>query len=1104
MIPLRVKLAGFLSYRDEAVLDFDGATLWMLRGPNGAGKSSVFDAISYALYGSHRGGVQGAESLIHHASPKLLVEFDFALGEDTFRVQRTLSRGSSGQRARPSFQVWHLSGPDAPRPGQPSPQAVPETSSAEGLKKWVRAAIGLSRETFCASVLLQQNRSDALLEADPAQRHEMLSQIVDLSAYRKVGDKADVLARESKALADSLTRRLSDIEPIDQAEIERLALAEASASTREDEAEARGRRFVALRVHSERWNALVVEQERVESFLQAAHVLLARRESIERDARRFDELKLGLPLVEDVLREARRAQELREDEARERRSSQVLGREAEELKRALEEAQAQADDLRARHKDASERLDAASEWLLSHSSALRDLQALSEAREAVQVLDAALAAYPDGLDAQAQDAQRLAESLASLKAALPHIEDWAAARSSFHTAREATGATEDTLQEIASQLDAARQRCKSAAHSVEGRAQSTSRAAQSVARAEMTLQAVDESIARFEDVEAQPSCRYCGQVLTVEHRQSEAARLQQEKLAAQDALDAVGRERDEAEQVLASARVEHKAADEELEALQERRRQHEQSARDASRDESDALARAARAWTHLDAAHRSRLLGEEAGGEFAPAMLNSLHPSAAQVLAWRDEAVGEAQARSQSKALLMRVAARERDMARREPIASRLASLEAAYPPAQEQALRLEETRATQERLEAARERSGLAEPLAQAQARCSDAQAARQNAEAALALAESRAANAAAQSNEASRTLERLLSTLPPQWRQAVAPQTEAPDEDESATLPTRCQERLARWQEEACSLQEAPTHLEELSEALRQIEKGQERLAGVKRGIEEAPPEARRALADLDAECASIEGQRREAARERDEAGDKKRRLQERSDERSRLEEQERVAGHKSRLGRHLADLLGRDGLQRSLLQEAEASIVEGANHVLDRLSGGHLRLELRALAGEDTDEAIAAEEGDSAPPRKDARTDSPLPKTKAEAKALDLVACNVEVAGQDESVAMLPVAFLSGSQKFRVSVALALGIGQFASAGSRRIESVIVDEGFGSLDKAGTREMIDELHALGNTLARVIVVSHQDDFANAFSNRYSIELHDGTSRASLQGQE
>ena len=90
---------------------------------------------------------------------------------------------------------------------------------------------------------------------------------------------------------------------------------------------------------------------------------------------------------------------------------------------------------------------------------------------------------------------------------------------------------------------------------------------------------------------------------------------------------------------------------------------------------------------------------------------------------------------------------------------------------------------------------------------------------------------------------------------------------------------------------------------------------------------------------------------------------------------------------------------------------------------------------------------------------------------------------------------MAFLSGSQKFRVAVSLALGIGQYASRQHRPIESVIIDEGFGCLDSQGRQVMIQELQNLRGHMRCILLVSHQEEFAEAFANGYKFELNNGT---------
>jgi DNA repair protein SbcC/Rad50 len=100
-----------------------------------------------------------------------------------------------------------------------------------------------------------------------------------------------------------------------------------------------------------------------------------------------------------------------------------------------------------------------------------------------------------------------------------------------------------------------------------------------------------------------------------------------------------------------------------------------------------------------------------------------------------------------------------------------------------------------------------------------------------------------------------------------------------------------------------------------------------------------------------------------------------------------------------------------------------------------------------------------------------------TARKAEALDMVAYNTAIsAGQTQ-----PIRLLSGSQQFRVSLSLALGIGKYAGNENHRVESVIIDEGFGSLDENGRREMIQTIKALGDggVLKCIIVVSHQREF-------------------------
>ena len=156
----------------------------------------------------------------------------------------------------------------------------------------------------------------------------------------------------------------------------------------------------------------------------------------------------------------------------------------------------------------------------------------------------------------------------------------------------------------------------------------------------------------------------------------------------------------------------------------------------------------------------------------------------------------------------------------------------------------------------------------------------------------------------------------------------------------------------------------------------------------------------------------------------------------------------------------LVVRDGVEEVLQLTAEREIVRHANETAQNLSGGDLAVE---LAPHDPDDGRE--------------------------EAFDLV---VRRAGQPGTT---PVTYLSGSERFRVAVAVAVAIGRFASGRARPLRSVIIDEGFGCLDRHGRQVMIQELQNLRGHLRCILLVSHQEEFAEAFPDGYRFELTNGT---------
>jgi DNA repair exonuclease SbcCD ATPase subunit len=315
----------------------------------------------------------------------------------------------------------------------------------------------------------------------------------------------------------------------------------------------------------------------------------------------------------------------------------------------------------------------------------------------------------------------------------------------------------------------------------------------------------------------------------------------------------------------------------------------------------------------------------------------------------------------------------------------------------------------------------------------------------------------------EAIRKAVQALAEVSADWEAVAAGDAPSPD-------------RLAALEQEKAALESAgATHaLDRLTEARAKARGLAERIAGLKGQIDALPAAARRDPAEVERELADAlasRSSRQEGLRTAEAAHQKLRDLRER---RESLSAQFLQAERTHRRYKKLADLLGREQLQRHLLRQAEREIVQFANAVLDRVSGGDLLLRLRAAEADDEDGA----DGDA---------------DTASEKVLDLEAVHRRTAEGDA----IPVAFLSGSQQFRVAVALALAFGQYAGGGNRLGECVIIDEGFGSLDRQGQAVMIEELQRLQSVMRRIILVSHQESFADAFPRGYRFSLKDGETK-------
>src|SRR5437867_2648044 len=197
MRPLKLKVKGFTSFRDEQELDFRDLDVFAVAGPTGAGKSSLLDAITYALYGRVERIGEQVSQLISQGQPQMAVTLEFTLGADRWLLTRRTQRGTAKTPPRTSvvLQRW-VDGEWASEAGQ-----VREVD--ERIKK----LIGLDYAGFTRAVLLPQGKFDQFLAGDAKDRRRILNDLLGLGLFERMARHANRLA----AIAGDQQRSRTDL-----------------------------------------------------------------------------------------------------------------------------------------------------------------------------------------------------------------------------------------------------------------------------------------------------------------------------------------------------------------------------------------------------------------------------------------------------------------------------------------------------------------------------------------------------------------------------------------------------------------------------------------------------------------------------------------------------------------------------------------------------------------------------------------------------------------------------------------------------------------------------------------------------------------------------
>ncbi|MCE9565155.1 MAG: SMC family ATPase [Planctomycetes bacterium] len=1042
MIPQRVKLSGFLSYKDEQEIRFDESPLWMLSGTNGSGKSSIFDAVTYALFGHHRGGSQSASELINKESSTLAVEFDFTVEKQLYRIKRTVRRRTSGVAS--TQQVMKFL-PSATLTPEESWEALPDTTYKAKFDAWVKDKIGLDYETFTSSVLLLQGKSEKLLDSTPAGRAGVLARIVDLERFQKLHGKADDKRRELKAQLEGISNQLSGIREVTDEELAEASVRIATAEDARTQAQEKIDSLVTLELKARGWDAAQKKLVAARAKLSSAEGVLKHAVAIENEYHRLRELRDVLPAVGTIVTERGRIgeserkteqltkqQAIRTDDRRKTENTLEQSRKKRDaLKKTLAEDEAKQTTLNAR--------------LRELAGVLEKVKQVEDAETEVKRLEVELKPLPGDPDATVRQFQQEQERLALLAQHIAQLDR-------LHTDRsELTKAvtTEKQARADETKLKQEGVKAKEEFTALEAKAKATrdDRATkeQSAAEARALARQAKELADEFVHLSGEKTCRACGQALTEKHFADEKKKRDLNAKAAERKLETLTKD------VAVVRKLE-----EELNAKEAADREHLTKLREQYVAAAAASKQAAQDIKRLTESCRLTYFGlpqeyKDRIGKTEPAdWSKATYPDRHDLTTLSDEA-------------------------------KQIDSVKRKLRVAQEESKKVGELRA---KLESARERGEKARRSLPA----GDPAAVREEFTTKQADEKAVTANIAATKKAITTTdtevdrQQRDLSNIDRELTEYIGKlNLEESSRKQSAEAVERAKKALplpwqkpaetaglndrAKWQDEldALNAKGIEKKFTELQAARGGLDSLRAEISQFEEEADAFPEEARRNPEDVKAEGVAARKEHDARNKELNDAQSQKRILDDYRRQRGELGEQYKAIDIDFNRHETLTKLLGRDRLQRWLVEKAESQIVDFANGVLDRLSGGQMYLR-----------QVKSETGTE--------------------KAFDLECSNRATGGSP-----INVAFLSGSQRFRVAVALALGIGQYASKQHRPIESVIIDEGFGCLDRAGRQVMIQELQNLRGHLHCILLVSHQEEFADAFPDGYRFELQDGATHVS-----
>ena len=207
MKPLRLELQAFGPYADRQIIDFEKLAekgMFLIKGPTGSGKTTIFDAMTFALYGGSSGddskNKYGRNDLeewrCNQADKSVATEVCFTFSVQNRKYQFIRRKVPKRKNLSDEYSAGEIDENGVLIPFFENPKQNDLTGKAVEL-------IGLTKEQFRQVVLLPQGQFERFLTASSAEKESILKKIFEADKWEKYAQNFYTSASERKAALDN-------------------------------------------------------------------------------------------------------------------------------------------------------------------------------------------------------------------------------------------------------------------------------------------------------------------------------------------------------------------------------------------------------------------------------------------------------------------------------------------------------------------------------------------------------------------------------------------------------------------------------------------------------------------------------------------------------------------------------------------------------------------------------------------------------------------------------------------------------------------------------------------------------------------------------------